>query len=1237
MEMTTDKFKPEDQQQFKRKPPIAGGANNTGGNINFHKDSIYSIFETSKSNKINSINDISNIQPVTISQNELNSHQQDIANSQWRQNTQNNSIGVSGPLLESISDFGNAQGQNQFQFNQKQGVASNTQRFSPVRNQYSVIYEEENTTMNMQNQSNIMNTSNFLKDFQELKDRKEALLRSKALLQRNTNQLDEFMMPSQTQTASISRPLINATQKSYQITGTNTNNQSISQYEPVRVQEQSQVSFPLNTSNIGQSQNIAQKNSYYYDQRSAYEPAKAQSQQRVGIYQDETRLQNSPGNESQESFGSPFMSNQKRSQSNLRINQMASLQKSTERNNVQFNLDDLTPNTLENRRIGNQLQTQHHSTVQSQFEIQAQQKSAFDYMRSDSPNQSKTVTHSELDSEFDDLKSDIGGEESILNIKDHLTNQQTLNFWKRYFTENCMNVNVENFYEAVQQEFFISTIQPVIDKQDFQVNQKEFIKDLQLEIVRKVSIDEQKVSLNALELFTRERGIEKCINECAIECILKQKASRSIQLNDTIVQELMDVKNMLEVKSKQIEQREREIKIKEQELQQYKQNIIAFVREEILVQQKESENKINRAYNEIQKKFSQAERNVQNKIKLFQKEKTTDLKQSSLKQSQAKQSQGQNSEKLLKARIQNLEKSYEQIKLKCSIIEEEKLKLEENNKKLSENLERHKIQRKIEKEQYESLQSSIKEQKMSRVEVIEQSPQLIQVQSSKNSSVTNTVLSKQSKNNVVDTDDIGEDKINNRGEQKQNQQKQVIIIDDYSKHMMQILAQTFKTLKITIPFMIQNLKDQDDYMGDEDEEEYDSRSMKSPNQQSKSVIKLMRDNEPQVQIGELLFPSFNIIVPQFTECLVPHLNLLSGFDASILIGTLFNILQFAFKTQIYQKRLPTILKNDKMLLNKDITSILHNQSQSKSIEDNLSKLFKDDSNKHEPCQLDFQPQTKSMQKRIKEIQKQLSSLKESFVSGPLPLYQLFKDQTVHKLLSDDLLNLVQITSQQTTNTQSNQPAAQGKRQQSIVRQKAGQSLKNKGSKQIDTQEEITNELRPQLNLSLKDQLTINLLQIMISIDIQVIQDNLKQIKFSLSNLSQAEDVASLLLTELHALPILSLTLAFPQLVPISITIFLALSFLQQQIDVFVNQMCEQVTFDIFQYTMLQQKNSQVFEDYVVILQKLSSKDPASIRSMMGHKLIETMNMELGKKINTENEFLISNIKSILRNIKDESE
>jgi len=71
------------------------------------------------------------------------------------------------------------------------------------------------------------------------------------------------------------------------------------------------------------------------------------------------------------------------------------------------------------------------------------------------------------------------------------------------------------------------------------------------------------VSLNALELFTRDLGLDKCIKDLAQDCIMKQKATRSIALNDTIVSELMDVKKMLELKSRQVEQKEKELKAKE--------------------------------------------------------------------------------------------------------------------------------------------------------------------------------------------------------------------------------------------------------------------------------------------------------------------------------------------------------------------------------------------------------------------------------------------------------------------------------------------------------------------------------------------------------------------------------------------------------------------------------------------------------------------------------------------------
>jgi len=67
----------------------------------------------------------------------------------------------------------------------------------------------------------------------------------------------------------------------------------------------------------------------------------------------------------------------------------------------------------------------------------------------------------------------------ILQIEDHLTDAETLNFWKRYFQEedegsnhDNMKINIDEFCEAIQQEFYsgiisnlLSTNEGVIDEE----------------------------------------------------------------------------------------------------------------------------------------------------------------------------------------------------------------------------------------------------------------------------------------------------------------------------------------------------------------------------------------------------------------------------------------------------------------------------------------------------------------------------------------------------------------------------------------------------------------------------------------------------------------------------------------------------------------------------------------------------------------------------------------------------
>lgn len=68
------------------------------------------------------------------------------------------------------------------------------------------------------------------------------------------------------------------------------------------------------------------------------------------------------------------------------------------------------------------------------------------------------------------------------------------------------------------------------------------------------------VSLNALEIFTRHKGIKCAVKDLLQDCIARNKAQHSIKLNDKIVQELSDVKAMLDAKSKKLAKQEAELK-----------------------------------------------------------------------------------------------------------------------------------------------------------------------------------------------------------------------------------------------------------------------------------------------------------------------------------------------------------------------------------------------------------------------------------------------------------------------------------------------------------------------------------------------------------------------------------------------------------------------------------------------------------------------------------------------------
>ena len=113
-------------------------------------------------------------------------------------------------------------------------------------------------------------------------------------------------------------------------------------------------------------------------------------------------------------------------------------------------------------------------------------------------------------------------------------------------------IAVEQFCDAVQSEFFSNIIANALADCPDNISEELLMSDLNSELRMKLSIDEEYVSINALELFTREFGLSKTITNLVNECVARQKQQMTSQINDTIVSELAEVKEMLDLKAKQI-------------------------------------------------------------------------------------------------------------------------------------------------------------------------------------------------------------------------------------------------------------------------------------------------------------------------------------------------------------------------------------------------------------------------------------------------------------------------------------------------------------------------------------------------------------------------------------------------------------------------------------------------------------------------------------------------------------
>lgn len=165
-------------------------------------------------------------------------------------------------------------------------------------------------------------------------------------------------------------------------------------------------------------------------------------------------------------------------------------------------------------------------------------------------------------------------------------------------------------------------------------------------------------------MFSRDQGLEKSIQNLKLQTDEKIHDNKKL-LNDHILEELMEIKDVLDAKSQEIDIREDDLATREKELKAKENNLGNLIKENIENYAAEVREKIKSEVNIQFKRIKMLEKTVGENLKLVKTKLVLSKSTASLNKSQ------DSSAVKLKARIQSLEKSNEHLKAKLGVLEAE--------------------------------------------------------------------------------------------------------------------------------------------------------------------------------------------------------------------------------------------------------------------------------------------------------------------------------------------------------------------------------------------------------------------------------------------------------------------------------------------------------------------------------------------------------------------------------------
>ena len=256
------------------------------------------------------------------------------------------------------------------------------------------------------------------------------------------------------------------------------------------------------------------------------------------------------------------------------------------------------------------------------------------------PSKTLQKRHEKLVSEMKDIQS----HSSSLSWLDVITNPETRAFLEQYFPKSSRISNTD-FLAFLEFEF------------PHYVN-SEAVKE---EIITMLSLDQSSgcISLNALELLSRSQGLEEAIKQIYMRVDENIQENKEL-INSEILQEVTEIKEMLDCKSIELDKREARVLARENKLLRLESTLLSEFKEKLEKTAAGVKDKLAKEINVQMKRMQGLERNISDMIKLARsKQQVLSRSELSMKNSGTDSTAGK-----LKSRIAGLEKSNECLKTK---------------------------------------------------------------------------------------------------------------------------------------------------------------------------------------------------------------------------------------------------------------------------------------------------------------------------------------------------------------------------------------------------------------------------------------------------------------------------------------------------------------------------------------------------------------------------------------------